>query len=58
MNNSVCTFSNLDEIELFLENLKLTKLTDTEIDNLNSLTVVKEMGSLLKTSEYKIPQPK
>lgn len=55
MNNVVCTFSNLDEIELFLENLKLTKLTHIEIDNLNSPTTVKEMGSLLKTSEYKIP---
>lgn len=34
-------FHNLDEMELFLKNHKLPKLTWDETDNLNSVTIIR-----------------
>lgn len=59
MNNShmftAHVFSNLGEINQFFENLKLIKLTHIQVHNLNNATTVKEIGSLLNTSENKVP---
>ena len=42
-------FENLDEMDIFLERLKLQKLTQGKIDTFHSLTFIKDMNLCLKT---------
>lgn len=53
MYNSIHNVDNLDEVDQFLKTHKLPKLTQDEINNLNSSINMKEIKCVVKVSRYR-----
>lgn len=51
-------FKNLDEMDHFLENHHLPKVTQDEMGNLNKIVTIKEIESVITTFRKRISRPR